>query len=156
MTELVMDALVKNIRRRMIPQPLKIWADTNLKCFQFDGVLHIKVIQLLELYLDFWISTLLILLLLCVGRRYYGSLWNFGLCKFENRILYYSSHCHNVLLISSILFVSYLFVCLFQDAMRKVEAVGTEQCPVKIKLVVPPFMLLVLKLLIRFEYFYIL
>jgi translation initiation factor 2 subunit 1 len=40
----VKDALVKNIRRRMTPQPLKIQADVEMKCFQFDGVLHIKVL----------------------------------------------------------------------------------------------------------------
>jgi len=40
----VKDSLVKNIRRRMTPQPLKIRADVEMKCFQFDGVLHIKVI----------------------------------------------------------------------------------------------------------------
>lgn len=66
MTEAVKDALIKNIRRRMTPQPLKIRADIELKCFQFDGVVHIK------------------------------------------------------------------------DAMRKAEAAGTEECPVKIKLVAPP------------------
>ncbi|KQK14500.2 eukaryotic translation initiation factor 2 subunit alpha homolog [Brachypodium distachyon] len=38
----VKDALVKNIRRRMTPQPLKIRADVEMKCYQFDGVLHIK------------------------------------------------------------------------------------------------------------------
>ena len=43
-TEEVKDALVKNIRRRMTPQPLKIRADVEMKCFQFDGVLHIKVV----------------------------------------------------------------------------------------------------------------
>ena len=42
-TEEVKDALVKNIRRRMTPQPMKIRADIEMKCFQFDGVLHIKV-----------------------------------------------------------------------------------------------------------------
>ena len=42
-TEEVKEALVKNIRRRMTPQPLKIRADIEMKCFQFDGVLHIKV-----------------------------------------------------------------------------------------------------------------
>ncbi|CAA0836630.1 Eukaryotic translation initiation factor 2 subunit 1 [Striga hermonthica] len=41
-TDEVKDALVKNIRRRMTPQPLKIRADIEMKCFQFDGVLHIK------------------------------------------------------------------------------------------------------------------
>ncbi|KAL3834815.1 hypothetical protein ACJIZ3_009551 [Penstemon smallii] len=41
-TEEIKDALVKNIRRRMTPQPLKIRADVEMKCFQFDGVLHIK------------------------------------------------------------------------------------------------------------------
>lgn len=45
MTEPVQDALIKNIKRRMTPQPLKIRADIELKCFQFDGVLHIQVRQ---------------------------------------------------------------------------------------------------------------
>lgn len=44
MSEEVKDSLVKNIRRRMTPQPLKIRADIEMKCFQFDGVLHIKVL----------------------------------------------------------------------------------------------------------------
>ncbi|XP_052187544.1 eukaryotic translation initiation factor 2 subunit alpha homolog [Diospyros lotus] len=66
MSEEVKDALVKNIRRRMTPQPLKIRADVEMKCFQFDGVLHIK------------------------------------------------------------------------EAMRKAEAAGNKDCPVKIKLVAPP------------------
>lgn len=65
-SEEVKDALVKNIRRRMTPQPLKIRADIEMKCFQFDGVLHIK------------------------------------------------------------------------EAMRKAEAAGNVDCPVKIKLVAPP------------------
>lgn len=47
----VKDALVKNIRRRMTPQPLKIRADIEMKCFQFDGVLHIKVFFLKRNYL---------------------------------------------------------------------------------------------------------
>uniref|UniRef100_A0A0E0LQ44 S1 motif domain-containing protein n=1 Tax=Oryza punctata TaxID=4537 RepID=A0A0E0LQ44_ORYPU len=38
----IKDALIKNIRRRMTPQPLKIRADIDMKCFQYDGVLHIK------------------------------------------------------------------------------------------------------------------
>ncbi|KAI3763536.1 hypothetical protein L2E82_13456 [Cichorium intybus] len=41
LTDDVKDALVKNIRR-MTPQPLKTRADIEMKCFQFDGVLHIK------------------------------------------------------------------------------------------------------------------
>lgn len=49
-TEEVKEALVMNIRRRMTPQPLKIRADIEMKCFQFDGVLHIKVFTFL-----FWI-----------------------------------------------------------------------------------------------------
>ncbi|KAF3544967.1 hypothetical protein DY000_02002241 [Brassica cretica] len=69
-TEEVKDALVKNIRRRMTPQPMKIRADIELKCFQFDGVVHIK------------------------------------------------------------------------EAMRKAEAAGNEDCPVKIKLVAPPLYVL--------------
>ncbi|PKA59060.1 hypothetical protein AXF42_Ash001153 [Apostasia shenzhenica] len=70
LTEEVKDALVKNIRRRMTPQPLKIRADIEMKCFQFDGVLHIK------------------------------------------------------------------------EAMRKAEAAGCDDCPVKIKLVAPPLYVL--------------
>ncbi|XP_078428189.1 eukaryotic translation initiation factor 2 subunit alpha homolog [Wolffia australiana] len=70
LTEEVKDALVKNIRRRMTPQPLKIRADIEMKCFHFDGVLHIK------------------------------------------------------------------------EAMRKAEAAGNHDCPVKIKLVAPPLYVL--------------
>jgi hypothetical protein len=70
MTPDVQYALIKDIRRRMTPQPLKIRADIELKCFQYDGVLHI------------------------------------------------------------------------QDAMRKGEKAGTEDCPVKIKLVAPPLYVL--------------
>ncbi|KAH0882435.1 hypothetical protein HID58_058531 [Brassica napus] len=70
-TEEVKEALVKNIRRRMTPQPMKIRADIELKCFQFDGVVHIKV-----------------------------------------------------------------------EAMRKAEAAGNDDCPVKIKLVAPPLYVL--------------
>ncbi|RLN19729.1 hypothetical protein C2845_PM02G29070 [Panicum miliaceum] len=66
----VKDSLVKNIRRRMTPQPLKIRADVEMKCFQFDGVLHIK------------------------------------------------------------------------QAMKKAEASGNDNCPVKIKLVAPPLYVL--------------
>ncbi|KAJ6429298.1 hypothetical protein OIU79_004911 [Salix purpurea] len=69
-SEEIKEALVRNIRRRMTPQPLKIRADIEMKCFQFDGVLHIK------------------------------------------------------------------------DAMRKAEAVGNADCPVKIKLVAPPLYVL--------------
>ncbi|KAF9594024.1 hypothetical protein IFM89_026876 [Coptis chinensis] len=70
LSEDVKDALIKNIRRRMTPQPLKIRADIEMKCFQFDGVLHIK------------------------------------------------------------------------EAMRKAEAAGNSDCPVKIKLVAPPLYVL--------------
>ncbi|RVX22755.1 Eukaryotic translation initiation factor 2 subunit alpha-like [Vitis vinifera] len=69
-SEEVKDSLIKNIRRRMTPQPLKIRADIEMKCFQFDGVLHIK------------------------------------------------------------------------EAMRKAEAAGNKDCPVKIKLVAPPLYVL--------------
>lgn len=70
LSEDVKDSLIKNIRRRMTPQPLKIRGDIELKCFHYDGVLHIK------------------------------------------------------------------------DAMRKAEQAGTDECPVKIKLVAPPLYVL--------------
>mmetsp|Transcript_5089 Transcript_5089/g.12783 ORF Transcript_5089/g.12783 Transcript_5089/m.12783 type:complete len:333 (+) Transcript_5089:210-1208(+) len=35
-------AIIKDIKRRMTPTPLKIRADIELTCFQYDGVLHIK------------------------------------------------------------------------------------------------------------------
>jgi translation initiation factor 2 subunit 1 len=38
----VKDALLKNIKRRMTPQPVKIRADVELTCFQYDGIEHIK------------------------------------------------------------------------------------------------------------------
>jgi len=40
--DVVAHALLKDIRRRMTPQPLKIRADVELTCFQFDGVLTIQ------------------------------------------------------------------------------------------------------------------
>eukprot|EP00250_Pteridium_aquilinum_P009613 c18797_g1_i1 orf=463-1476(-) len=70
MSEEVKQALIKNIHRRMTPQPLRIRADIELRCFQYDGVLHI------------------------------------------------------------------------QESMRKAEAAGSEDCPVKIKLVAPPLYVL--------------
>lgn len=33
---------MKNIKRRMTPQPLKIRADVELTCFHYDGIEHIK------------------------------------------------------------------------------------------------------------------
>jgi len=41
-SEELKETLVKTIRRRMTPQPLKIRADVELTCFAYDGVLHIK------------------------------------------------------------------------------------------------------------------
>ncbi len=35
-------ALLKDIRRRMTPQPLKIRADVELSCFEYDGIVSIK------------------------------------------------------------------------------------------------------------------
>lgn len=43
LTEPVKEAIIKNIKRRMTPQPLKIRADVDLTCFSYDGVLHIQV-----------------------------------------------------------------------------------------------------------------
>lgn len=37
----------------MTPQPLKIRADVEMKCFQFDGVVHIKVVG--RFWMDGWI-----------------------------------------------------------------------------------------------------
>ena len=35
-------ALVKDVRRRMTPQPLKIRAEVEITCFEYDGIEHIK------------------------------------------------------------------------------------------------------------------
>ena len=43
LTEGVREAIIKNVKRRMTPQPLKIRADVELTCFSYDGVLHIQV-----------------------------------------------------------------------------------------------------------------
>eukprot|EP00879_Flechtneria_rotunda_P004059 GHRR01004302.1.p1 GENE.GHRR01004302.1~~GHRR01004302.1.p1 ORF type:complete len:333 (+),score=107.64 GHRR01004302.1:645-1643(+) len=42
LTPAVKDALLKNIKRRMTPQPLKIRADVELTCFAYDGVERIR------------------------------------------------------------------------------------------------------------------
>ena len=42
MTPELQEQLVKNIRRRMTPQPLKLRADVEMTCFTYDGVLQIK------------------------------------------------------------------------------------------------------------------
>jgi translation initiation factor 2 subunit 1 len=91
----IKETLVQNIRRRMTPQPLKIRADVEMKCFQFDGVLHIKVL---------------------VNRCFcFRVQWT----------------------------VMWCLLCLkLQEAMRKAEAAGNTNCPVKIKLVAPPLYVL--------------
>lgn len=38
----MLDVLLKNIRRRLTPQPMKIRADFELTCFQYEGVDAIK------------------------------------------------------------------------------------------------------------------
>lgn len=40
--EFVKVALLKDVRRRMTPQPLKIRADVEITCFEYDGVEHIR------------------------------------------------------------------------------------------------------------------
>jgi len=42
LTPEVRDALIKDIKRRMTPVPLKIRADMELTCFHYDGILHIQ------------------------------------------------------------------------------------------------------------------
>ena len=43
LTDDVREALMKNIKRRLTPQPLKIRADVDMTCYAYDGVLHIQV-----------------------------------------------------------------------------------------------------------------
>ena len=43
LTDEVKSQLIKNVQRRMTPQPLKIRADCDVTCFAYDGVLHIQV-----------------------------------------------------------------------------------------------------------------
>ena len=42
LTPAVIDALLKNVKRRMTPQPLKVRADVELTCFHYDGIERIK------------------------------------------------------------------------------------------------------------------
>eukprot|EP00882_Tetradesmus_deserticola_P015338 GHRQ01016338.1.p1 GENE.GHRQ01016338.1~~GHRQ01016338.1.p1 ORF type:complete len:332 (+),score=149.09 GHRQ01016338.1:314-1309(+) len=70
LTPEVHEALLKNIKRRMTPQPVKIRADVELTCFAYDGVERIR------------------------------------------------------------------------DAMRAAQALGNEECPVRMKLVAPPLYVL--------------
>lgn len=43
LSEPVKEAIMKNVRRRMTPQPVKIRADVELTCFAYDGVLALQV-----------------------------------------------------------------------------------------------------------------
>ena len=52
LTDEVLDAIMKNIRRRMTPQPVKIRADVELTCFSYDGILHIQVGLCRETYVQ--------------------------------------------------------------------------------------------------------
>lgn len=38
----VKEGILKNVRRRLMPQPTKIRADVEMTCFNYDGVEHIK------------------------------------------------------------------------------------------------------------------
>ncbi|KAF5947809.1 hypothetical protein HYC85_013766 [Camellia sinensis] len=107
----VKDALVKNIRRRMTPQPLKIRADIEMKCFEFDGVLHIKV-------LPFSFASIIFSLI--------SSFFNESYDRIVEGLVY-----------SRLVFNLFLYLPS-QEAMRKAEAAGNKDCPVKIKLVAPP------------------
>lgn len=42
LTHKVKEGLLMNIRRRLTPQPIKIRADVEMTCFNYDGVEHIK------------------------------------------------------------------------------------------------------------------
>ncbi len=64
LTDNVRTAIMKNITRRMTPQPLKIRADIDMTCFAYDGVLHIQVSYLVLLA---WV-VLLFQLLSCLLR----------------------------------------------------------------------------------------
>ncbi len=44
------EAIVKNVKRRMTPQPLKIRADVELTCFAYDGVLFIQARRCMHPY----------------------------------------------------------------------------------------------------------
>lgn len=116
-SEELKDAFVKNIRRRMTPQPMKIRADIELKCFQFDGVLHIKVILILFLFcfLLFYID------------EFSFSTFGFLLLAFLQKLC---------------LMAAYNNIMNLQEAMKKAEAEGSDDCPVKIKLVAPPLYVL--------------
>lgn len=42
MSEEVRELLMKNIRRRLTPQPVKVRADIEVTCFQYEGIDAIK------------------------------------------------------------------------------------------------------------------
>lgn len=100
----------------MTPQPLKIRADIEMKCFQFDGVLHIKV------------------LIISIPPVSY-----FGFFSFKHLICYVKCYFLQLIFQSILTFYNDL---IMQEAMRKAEAVGNDDCPVKIKLVAPPLYVL--------------
>lgn len=99
----------------MTPQPLKIRADIEMKCFQFDGVLHIKVQFAFLALPSFPVDSVRELDHVYCGQNF----------QFHDAFLYYKS-----------------YPLTLQDAMRKAEAAGNADCPVKIKLVAPPLYVL--------------
>ena len=42
MSDQLKDAVVKNIKRRLTPQPVKVRADVEITCFHYEGIDAIK------------------------------------------------------------------------------------------------------------------
>ncbi len=87
LTDNVRTAIMKNITRRMTPQPLKIRADIDMTCFAYDGVLHIQVIHLVLLA---WV-VLLFQLLSCLLRSQPSlnarSIWQCEQCTLKHMLV---------------------------------------------------------------------
>lgn len=102
----------------MTPQPMKIRADIELKCFQFDGVIHIKAS--------------LIIFLFCFLLFYIDDF------SFSTFVFYFQRLFQKLCLMAA----NNNNIINLQEAMKKAEAEGSDGCPVKIKLVAPPLYVL--------------
>lgn len=128
LSDSVRAAIMKNITRRMTPQPLKIRADVDMTCFAYDGVLHIQVTLFRASPAG---DSSIVWAIHHIGRHQHEpslqeKLRLQAIVRVANLQVH---HCTQVWLD-------------FQDAMRAAGKSGTDDCPVQMKLVAPPLYVL--------------
>ena len=137
LTEGVREAIIKNVKRRMTPQPLKIRADVELTCFSYDGVLHVQVrLHVLKCWHRGSGISIPIGPCSAVRLAHVGAAQDARAAALQSlsSSIRKSSHSTTNDQVCSVAGV--------QEAMRAAEKRSTEECPVKMKLVAPPLYVL--------------